>query len=493
MLNQSRSIRLSLLALVAAAGAAHADWTQTFVAANSPTLGYDKYGINASGSPAAPESIRLVDDSNGTTTFKLLGNEPGSDPATSTAVAVIPVPALRNISAGVLVNPDQRVSAGRIGSIIRFETAGLTGYASAIDYGSGELVLARLNIPAASFSVVANQPIPGFAANKSYFIKTVADGANISVKAYDAALGLTDSAAVATTGNGGVINPANDVVAASGLFVRADGQATPAVATYGSVFVETLWRETQFVGSGEDDLFWLNTDGSLWSWAMNDLTIDASSYFTTLPTGWTVPTSADFNDDGVADPVCFNAATGQSGVIVSNAGGAATWGPLPTLAANSWDLVGAGDFTSDGIPDILYYNRTSRVLWLRTIGRNISVTPALPVSRATTPFFTVPAGYSVQAVNDYNRDGENDILFRNTDGSNGYVTMDDTNVVGWQPIPFLEGDWRVVGLADLNDDSQTDLIWRNSDFQMFGWIMNRETLTSVVAFPSIGTGWTPSN
>ncbi len=489
-----RAIGAALVALAAAAGTASGDWTQTYIAADPLARNVTRTGINALGEVASNANIRFERFSS-PSFLALLGDVPGSDPVTSTAVGLVEGPNLRNVTTGVLVNPDLRVSAGRIGSITRFETVGSTGYASAIDYGSGDLILARLNIPAAQFSLVANQPIAGFANNRTYFIKTVADGTNITVKAYDAALGLTDGALVATTGNGGIINPANDLVGGTGLFVRADGQATPAIATFGRLYAETLLRETQYAGTGEDDLFWLNNDGSLWVWALNDTVLESASYVTTLPTGLKIPTTADFNDDGVADLVCFNATTGQTGVIVSNTSGPSAWASLPTLAANTWDLVGSGDLSSDGVPDLVYFNRTTRALWLRRIGRNSSDVGigALPVVRASTAFFTVPSGWRVQAVHDIDRDGEQDIIFRNDDGANGVVLMDDTEVRAWLPLPFVDSDWNIVGLSDLNDDGQSDLLWRDGTGTMVGWIMDQSSLVTTVDFPSLGAGWTPSN
>jgi hypothetical protein len=490
-----RWLAVTCAAIAGAAGLAHADWTQTYIATDPVAREVTLTGINAEGTQASSENIGF-ERVTSPLAYALLRNAPEASITTSTALALVEAADYRNITTGVLVNPDLRDSAGRIGSITRFEIVGNTGYVSAIDYGSGELVLARLNIPAAQFSVLANAPITGFSTTKSYFIKTVADAANISVTAYDAAQGLTGSAAVASVNNGGIINPANNLVSGTGLFVRADGQATPAIATFGRLYAETLLRETQYVGSAEDDLFWLNNDGSLWVWAMNDTAIDAASYVTSLPTGWSVPTTADFNDDGVADLVCFNEATGQSGVIVSNTSGAPVWAPLPTLGANEWELVGSGDFSSDGVPDLVYLNVSTRTLWLRRIGRNAAGggVGAVPASRATTPFFVVPEGWRFQIAHDFNRDGETDILFRNIDGLNGYLVLDDTVATGWQEIDSIPStDWNVVGLSDLNDDGQSDLLWRDSNGTMFGWVMNQAALQSVVSFPTLGTTWTPSN
>ena len=75
----------------------------------------------------------------------------------------------------------------------------------------------------------------------------------------------------------------------------------------------------------------------------------------TIPTSWTIGTTADLNGDGKTDLVWQNTVTGESSVWLMN-GGALTSGVALDTLPGQWRVVGTGDFNADGKADLLLHN-----------------------------------------------------------------------------------------------------------------------------------------
>ncbi len=82
------------------------------------------------------------------------------------------------------------------------------------------------------------------------------------------------------------------------------------------------------------------------------------------------------------------------------------------------------------------------------------------------------ANWSVAAVADYNRDGNSDYLWRNSEtGMNLWWEM-DANGTGILKITMLTSvptDWTIVGAIDANRDQDPDILWRNTKTGSHVW------------------------
>jgi hypothetical protein len=87
-----------------------------------------------------------------------------------------------------------------------------------------------------------------------------------------------------------------------------------------------------------------------------------------LPLNWQVAATRDFNADGRADILWRNTTSQKLVVWLMN--GRNRIGhriPSPDQAVDAnWEVVGAADFSADGVPDLLWYNQTSGkvVVWM---------------------------------------------------------------------------------------------------------------------------------
>jgi hypothetical protein len=101
----------------------------------------------------------------------------------------------------------------------------------------------------------------------------------------------------------------------------------------------------------------------------------------TLPSGWALVATPDFDGDCKPDYVLYNASTGRTAiwymdnnVLVSGEFG-------PTLPAG-WSLIGTADFNGDGKPDYLLYRASTGQTAIWYMNNNVLVSgafgPTLP-------------------------------------------------------------------------------------------------------------------
>ncbi|MBV9999032.1 MAG: VCBS repeat-containing protein [Verrucomicrobia bacterium] len=109
-------------------------------------------------------------------------------------------------------------------------------------------------------------------------------------------------------------------------------------------------------------------------------------------------------------------------------------------------------------------------------GARTSVTPSLPSAPADTQPFVSRAG-------DFNGDGKQDLLLRNSgDSSVAVWIMAGLAINGYGVIPVATFPYRVFGFADLNGDGKSDVVWQSLvDASVTIWFMNGAQLLSSVS------------
>src|SRR5438874_1235454 len=105
---------------------------------------------------------------------------------------------------------------------------------------------------------------------------------------------------------------------------------------------------------------------------------------------------------------------------------------------------------------------------------------------------TLPAGWIVVGMADFNGDSQPDYLLYNTSTHQTVVWYLDNNVfVRGAFSPTLPVNWRVVGVADFNGDNKPDyLLFNSSTRQTAIWYLSGLTLISGTYGPSIASGYT---
>ena len=76
---------------------------------------------------------------------------------------------------------------------------------------------------------------------------------------------------------------------------------------------------------------------------------------------------------------------------------------------------------------------------------------------------------------DFNGDGNADILWRNDDGTPAIWLMNGTTLIGGGGLANPGPSWDIAGTGDFNGDGNGDILWQNSDGTPAIWLMNGTT------------------
>jgi Ca2+-binding RTX toxin-like protein len=221
---------------------------------------------------------------------------------------------------------------------------------------------------------------------------------------------------------------------------------------------------------GKSDVLWRNNDGELYVW--NSQQGQGAFLGQSLGNpglGWHVQDTGDFNGDGKADILWRNDA-GDLYVYKSNAGpGVSFTGQSIPHVDPVWAVVGqAGDFNGDGRDDILFRNTATGEAYVW----NSQPSGAAVNFLGATVGYADPGYWAIQGVGDLNGDGRADVLWRSDDGD-VYLFVSDNGGPSsrhGQSVSSVGNDWTILGLGDFNGDGRDDVLWRHAgDGELYVW------------------------
>jgi hypothetical protein len=313
---------------------------------------------------------------------------------------------------------------------------------------------------------------------------------NATLGAYDLAGALRDSllfdSFVYDTTEGGTNNTSYSANVGSAARLTSQITVTQTVAT----------AKVDFNGDGKTDIVWRNlAAGQTIVWLMNGNQYGSFQFVSPAETdtAWDVIGQGDFNSDGKTDLLWANSQTGELRVWFMNGmtfvSSQAISLPPTSMWPLAWKVAAVADFNSDGKADLLWRNSTTgeNTVWVMN-GLNTSSIVSLAISIPDTSWKIVGAG-------DFNGDGKPDILWRNSiSGQNIIWIMNGTSYVSFQFVDptIADTNWQVAGVGDFSGDSGSDILWRNSlTGQNIIWTMNGTTFSSFTfVYPSIpGADW----
>lgn len=192
-------------------------------------------------------------------------------------------------------------------------------------------------------------------------------------------------------------------------------------------------------------------------------------------------TTADFNSDGKPDLLLRDYGRNEVSVVMQKDSAFKTENKVVALKIEGHRAVaGAGDFDSDGDPDLVFQNVDSGeifvVYWNGSRFADVRKIGTVD-NRA----------WRAVGVGDFSFDNRPDILLHNeATGAVAVWLLNDTNILGVKSLGSADPLWHAHAVQDMNTDGHPDIIWRNnSSGDVAIWYMNRthpvikETLATV--------------
>jgi hypothetical protein len=157
-----------------------------------------------------------------------------------------------------------------------------------------------------------------------------------------------------------------------------------------------------------------------------------------------------------------------------------------TATANSSANVnnGKNDFNGDGNSDILFQASVGPLNDGLHIDFMNGTTVASQASLAG-PGLT----WHVVGSGDFNADGKADIMFQNIDGTPQIWTMNGATVTSQTTLPDPGIAWRAVGTGDFNGDGKSDIVFQNANGTPMIWEMNGTSVASTATLSNPGANW----
>jgi hypothetical protein len=138
------------------------------------------------------------------------------------------------------------------------------------------------------------------------------------------------------------------------------------------------------------------------------------------------------------------------------------------------------DFNRDGNTDILFHNNNGSVAMWQMDGTKVL---------ANVGVGSQASSWHAKDAFDFNGDGKADILWHNDSGAVQLWQMDGAKVAQKLDLGSMATNWKVADVNDFNGDGKAEVLWTNEKGQLQMWNMNgaAHTTTNV---GTVAAGWT---
>jgi hypothetical protein len=233
-------------------------------------------------------------------------------------------------------------------------------------------------------------------------------------------------------------------------------------------------------------LVWHHAGGDLSIWRMNGP--EWKGHWAALPAvspEWQVVAAADFDFNGGADLVWFNAERGMTSIWLMNGREwSGEYALLPVVPAG-WQIAAAADFNGDGYPDLVWQN-------LETGQRSIWFMDGTQWDGEYSLLPHVAPAWRIAAAIDMTGDGQPDLIWEHTEsGERSIWHMAGATWTGaFTALPTLSPDWRIVAGGDYTGNAKADLVLQSlAAREQMIWLMDGTTRKGTVALPRVPAGW----
>ena len=245
-------------------------------------------------------------------------------------------------------------------------------------------------------------------------------------------------------------------------------------------------------GDGYGDIIWWNPTARLQSfWMMSGTTrLEDGALAGGPAANANLVGFGDFDGDARSDTLYYNTASGRFSINMMDGNSVAE--SIDIAAAGvpaAWQVIGTPDLNGDGNADIALRNSSTKAVngWIM----NGAIRTANGLIKSST-------GLKFDAIGDFDGDGDDDFLWRATDGTarvwlmSGLTVSSDAVITSSTTVAQLPLDvWTCKGAGDFDGNKAADIVWRrNADGKAYVWFMdgiNRESSAQIT--PEVTTAF----
>jgi subtilisin family serine protease len=204
------------------------------------------------------------------------------------------------------------------------------------------------------------------------------------------------------------------------------------------------------------------------------------------PAGWHVVGTGDFNGNRSADLLLHNASSGEVAVWFRNGKTYVALAVIAGTAAAPWSAGAVGDFNADGWPDILWRNGSTgaNAIWLMN---------QTAVSSVITLPTNADLAWRIAGAGHFNDDEALDLVWRNdSTDSNAVWFLTSSHQIQSTALlsPTGAPGWRLEMVGDFDRDGHEDLVWRNSGTNaVAAWMMNGTAVRESISIGTADASW----
>jgi hypothetical protein len=258
---------------------------------------------------------------------------------------------------------------------------------------------------------------------------------------------------------------------------------TNSVAAFGLALTPGSGVADDFNNDGKADLLLENSaTGKRAIWYLSDGIFLSSSALPTLDPQWHIAGSTDFLGNGQANLILENTSTGQHMVWILSNGIYVSTIALPTIP-NQWHISGIAGVAFNSRKNVVLENTDTgqHVVWVLDNGA-YSFTVALP---------TVGPQWHIAGVADAPTNNQAQVILENTVTGHHVLWALDNGAYSFTiALPAVSPQWHVAAVADFLGNGQADIVLENTvTGHHVLWILNNGAYSFTIALPTVGTRW----
>jgi hypothetical protein len=266
-----------------------------------------------------------------------------------------------------------------------------------------------------------------------------------------------------------------------------NGSTANAAAVIGSVPLSWVIINTgDFDGNGKSDILWQFANTNQYGvWFMNGTQVVGTQAFTLPSYAGQVCCVADFDGDGLADLVTFNRSTGNIYFWKNT-------GSLQFVLQTSYAVGAASGWLPIGAARLNGATAAPALIWRNANTGEIAAWFMSSFTWSSVALFGNPGGdVALRGFGDFSGDGIPDLLLFNTfDNVVGYWLLNGAKVPGVVSLAQVSGTWIPVETENLDGTGNAEIIWRQSSTGALGaWQVTGSSFSGYIASIPVDPVW----